>query len=201
METPIARADQIRESDFNFITRLARQHDCTAKLANRTLLVMPRQSGHSVSGQVLEVPVLGRGDVSSFSFSLDDRKAVAAVSVPYLTLQGVQRQVRVSNASAPSQLMAEHIDRHLQPDEASARRVAVARLADFNRNTAGVRLELPGRTDLFAELVIDLQGFKPGIDGRYLIDLVTHRYSASGWTTTVQCNGGAQGKGKAGEGG
>lgn len=64
-----------------------------------------------------------------------------------------------------------------------------------------MQLDLPGRADLFAELTIVLQGFKAGLDGRYLIDSVTQHYSAGGWTTTMQCNGGAQGKGKAGEGG
>ena len=29
--TVVPRADQLNESDFNFITRLARQYDCTAK--------------------------------------------------------------------------------------------------------------------------------------------------------------------------
>lgn len=201
VETVIARIDQIRESDFNFITRLARQYDCTAKLANNSLLVQPRQSGRSASGQALEIPVLGRGDVGSFRFTLDDRKVVAAVKVPYRGTDGVQKQVRVTNPDAPSQVAAEHCDRHPQPDEAAARRVAAARLAEFNRNSAEVQLDLPGRADLFAELTIDLQGFKAGLDGRYLIDSVTQHFSAGGWTTTVQCNGGAQGKGKAGEGG
>ncbi|MCP8463098.1 contractile injection system protein, VgrG/Pvc8 family [Pseudomonas sp. ZM23] len=199
--TVVVRAEQIRESDFHFITRLARQYDCTAKMANNSLLVQPRQAGRSSSGQALEVPVLGRGDVGSFRFTLDDRRVVSAVVVPYRASDGVQRQVRVANADAPSQVKAEHCDRHLQPDEATARQVAASRLAEFNRNSAQVQLSMPGRADLFAELTIDLQGFKTGLDGRYLIDSVTHQYSASGWTTSVQCNGGAQGKGKAGEDG
>lgn len=198
--TIVVRVEQIRESDFHFVTRLARQHDCTAKLANGSLLVQPRQAGRSASGQALQVPRVGRGDVSSFRFTLDDRRVVSAVVVPYRGADGVQRRVRVTNTDAPSQVKAEHCDRHLQPDEATARQVAVARLAEFNRNSAQVQLEMPGRADLFAELLIDLQGFKAGLDGRYLIDSVTQHYSASGWTTTVQCNGGAEGKAKAGEG-
>ena len=201
VQTLIARAEQIRESDFHFITRLARLQNCTAKLANNSLLVQPRQAGRSASGQALEIPLLGRGDLSAFRFTLDDRRVVSAVRVPYRGADGVQREVRVSNADAPSQVAAEHCDRHPQPDEASARQVASARLAEFNRGSADVQLEMPGRADLFAEQTVELQGFKAGLDGRYLIDSTTQRYSASGWTTTLHCNGGAQGKGKAGEGG
>ena len=38
--TTVSRADQLSESDFNFITRLARQYDCTAKVADGRLLVL-----------------------------------------------------------------------------------------------------------------------------------------------------------------
>lgn len=34
VSTKVARADQLNESDFNFITRLAKQYDCTAKVAD-----------------------------------------------------------------------------------------------------------------------------------------------------------------------
>ena len=47
----VPRVDQYNESDFNFITRLARQYDCTAKLADGQLLVLPRQAGQSASGK------------------------------------------------------------------------------------------------------------------------------------------------------
>ena len=37
--TTVPRADQLSESDFNFITRLARQYDCTAKPLLNTAMV------------------------------------------------------------------------------------------------------------------------------------------------------------------
>ena len=49
--TKVLRIDQLNESDFNFITRLARQYDCTAKVAEGKLLVLPRQAGLSASGK------------------------------------------------------------------------------------------------------------------------------------------------------
>lgn len=41
-QTRVERVDQRNESDFNFITRLAKQYDSTAKVAEGKLLVMPR---------------------------------------------------------------------------------------------------------------------------------------------------------------
>lgn len=58
-----------------------------------------------------------------------------------------------------------------------AEQAAKARLASFSRSSASVRLELPGRGDLFAERSLLLQGFKAGIDGEFLIDSVEHTYS------------------------
>lgn len=45
--TKVPRADQLNESDYHFITRLAKKYDCTAKVADGKLLVMPRQEGVS----------------------------------------------------------------------------------------------------------------------------------------------------------
>ena len=56
---------------------------------------------------------------------------------------------------------------------------------------------MPGRTDLFAERSINAQGFKAGLDGEYLVDSVEQVFTQSGWSTTVECNGGKQGKAKA----
>ena len=54
--TIVPRADQLGESDFNFITRLARQYDCTAKISDGKLIVMPRQGGVTASGNPPPAP-------------------------------------------------------------------------------------------------------------------------------------------------
>ena len=87
--------------------------------------------------------------------------------------------------------------RHLYPNRSAAEQAARARLASFNRDTASVRLDLPGRTDLFAERSIEARGFLAGLDGLYLIESVEQVFTSSGWRTTLQCNGGQQGKAKA----
>lgn len=196
--TVIPRIDQYSESDFNFITRVARQYDCTAKLANGQLLVLPRQAGKSASGQALGVVTLQRSEVSQWQFRLADRTTHKAVRTRHQdSASGRLQAVELGNEQAPDGLQPVYTDRHLYPNRAAAEQAARARLASFNRDTASVRLDLPGRTDLFAERSIEVRGFMAGLDGAYLIESVEQVFTSSGWRTTVQCNGGQQGKARA----
>ena len=110
---------------------------------------------------------------------------------------GALRVVELDNGESPDGLPPVHTDRHIYPNKTAATQAAKARLAAFNRSTAGVRLEMAGRTDLFAECSISAQGFKVGLDGEYLVDSVEQVFTAHGWTTAVECNGGKKGTAKA----
>nr|WP_314617730.1 contractile injection system protein, VgrG/Pvc8 family [uncultured Pseudomonas sp.] len=194
----VPRVDQYNESDFNFITRLARQYDCTAKLANGQLLVLPRQGGQSASGKALAVVGIARDEVSQWHFRLDDKAVRQAVRTRHQDpASGESKAVELANEQAAQGPRPVHTDRHLYPNRAAAEQAARARLASFNRDTASVRLDLPGRTDLFAERSIDLRGFVDGLDGQYQVDSVEQVFTRSGWRTTVQGNGGKAGKSKA----
>jgi len=191
----VPRVDQYNESDFNFITRLARQYDCTAKLADGQLLVLPRQAGQSASGKPLGTVGIARTEVSQWHFRVDDKAARKAVRTRYQDAAGGEsKTVELLNDEAVEGGRPVHTDRHLYPNREAAEQAAKARLASFNRDTAQVRLDLPGRTDLFAERSSDLQGFVDGLDGQYQIDSVEQVFTASGWRTTVQGNGGKAGK-------
>lgn len=193
--TRIARVDQFNESDFNFITRLARQYDCTAKIGDGNLLVLPRQGGESASGKTLGVLDISPRDVSNWRFQLQDRSTHKAIRTKHQDPNtGEQQVVELGNADCPETIDAVYTERHCYPDKSAAEQAAKARLAAFNRSTATVSLEMPGRADLFAERVLNFQGFKEGLDGEYLIDSVTQTFSSSGWSTSIQCNGGKQGK-------
>ena len=196
--TIVPRADQLGESDFNFITRLARQHDCTAKVADGKLIVMSRQGSVTASGKTLGVATVNKSDVSRYSFRLGDRSTHKAVSTKYQDkATGKLAVVNLNNDDSPDGLPPVHADRHIHPNKTAAEQAAKARLAAFNRSTAGVRLEMPGRSDLFAERMINAQGFKDGLDGEYLVDSREQVFTQSGWSTTIECNGGKKGKAKA----
>lgn len=198
VDKKVPRADQLNESDFNFITRLAKKHDCTAKVADGKLLVMPRQEGLSATGKAFGTLTLTRRDVSRWQFRLSDRSTHKAVATKHQDKKtGALKIVTLDNENAPDGLPPVHTDRHIYPNKTAAEEAAKARLAAFNRSTAGVRLEMNGRTDVFAERMISVQNFKEGLDGEYLADSVEQVFTQAGWTTTVECNGGKSGKAKA----
>jgi phage protein D len=198
VQTKVPRVDQLNESDYNFITRLAKQYDCTAKLADGKLLVMPRQGGQTASGKNLSPVVLRRADLSRYQFRLGDRNTQKAVRTKHQDKRsGALKVVELDNDDLPNGLPAVHTDRHIYPNKSAAEQAAKARLAAFNRSSAGVRLEMAGRTDVFAERSIIVQGIKPGLDGEYLVEAVEQLFTSSGWTTTVECNGGKKGKANA----
>ncbi|WP_460095920.1 phage late control D family protein [Pseudomonas sp. S3_C01] len=198
VQTKVPRVDQLSESDYNFITRLAKQYDCTAKLADGKLLVMSRQGGQTASGKNLSPVVLRRADLSRYQFRLGDRNTQKAVRTKHQDKKsGALKVVELNNEDLPNGLPAVHTDRHIYPNKSAAEQAAKARLAAFNRSTAGVRLEMAGRTDVFAERSIIVQGIKPGLDGEYLAEAVEQLFTSSGWTTTVECNGGKKGKANA----
>jgi phage protein D len=196
VQTLVERADQLSESDLNFITRLAKQYDCTAKVADGKLIVIPRQGGVTVSGTRLPVLVVRRSDVSRWQFRLGDDNVKKAVKAAYADKNGDLVTVQLDNEGTEG-LPPIHTDRHIHANKPAAEAAVKARLAGFNRSTAGVRLEMPGRTDLFAEREIDAQGFKVGLDGNYLVDSVEQVFTQAGWSTTVECNGGSRGKASA----
>lgn len=196
--TKVERVDQRNESDFNFVTRLARQYDSTAKVAEGKLLVMPRQGGKTTTGKSLLVVTINKTDVARYQFRLGDRSTQKAVKTQHQDQKtGALKVVELTNGESPDGLPPVHTDRHIYPNKTAAEQAAKARLAAFNRSTAAVRLEMAGRTDLFAECSINAQGFKVGLDGQYLVDAVEQVFTQSGWTTTVECNGGKKGKAKA----
>lgn len=159
---------------------------------------MPRQGGQSTTGKAMSVVTINKTDVNRYQFRLSDRSTQRAVKTQHQDQKtGKLQVVELGNDEAPDSLPPVHTDRHVYPNKTAAQQAAKARLAVFNRSTAGVRLEMPGRTDLFAERSINAQGFKPGLDGEYLVDGVDQVFAQSGWTTTVGCNGGKKGKAKA----
>ncbi|PTT13608.1 MULTISPECIES: phage late control D family protein [unclassified Pseudomonas] len=196
--TIVPRVDQLNESDFNFITRLAKDHDCTAKVADSKLLVLPRQSGQTASGKSLAAVIIRRSDVSRWQFRFTDRTTQKAIKARYQDKKtGELVNLTLDNDDAPAGLPPVHTDRHIHPNKSAAEQAAKARLAAFNRSTAEVRLEMVGRTDLFAERQINAQGFKEGLDGVFLVDSVEQVFTQSGWSTSVECNAGKKGKAKA----
>ena len=198
--TTVPRADQVGESDLNFLTRLARQYNATATLKDRKLVVLPRADGKTASGKSLPVVRLAPNEVTSYRLTFPDRGSVGAVKAQaHDTKTGKKIDIVIPNPDAPvGSSSATYTDRHIYPNASAAKAAAKAKLAGMNRQTASGQLELRGRADLAAEKSVELQGFKQEVDGTYLIESVTHQLAGQSWSTSVEISAGKSGKAKAG---
>jgi len=194
----VVRLEQRGESDINFITRVARLYACAAKVPDGKLLVMRREGAVSASGRAIDPLPIHRRDLSRWQFRFSDRSAQQSVRTRYQNKQtGALEVLTLDNEDVPDGLPPVHTDRHIYPNKTAAEEAAKARLTAFNRSTADVRLEMPGRTDLFAERLINVIDLKDGLNGEYLCESVEQTFTQAGWSTTVECNGGKKGKAKA----
>ena len=73
-----------------------------------------------------------------------------------------------------------------QVDEATARYAAQARLDALNRGAVILHLALPGGSTISAEGVLTLDAFREGVDGRWIVNRVTHLLDGSGYRTEVE---------------
>ncbi|MBV6447304.1 contractile injection system protein, VgrG/Pvc8 family [Nitrosomonas sp.] len=203
LNTAIARADQVNESDMHFITRMARQYGATATVKDGKLIVITRGQGKSGSGIELPKIALHRDDIASYSLSFPDRALYSEVRASYQNRATGQLQTIVlTNDSAPGIAHApKHTDRHIHPTAAEAQAAAQSRKAALNRATMSGRIELMrGRADVGAEKWLELAGIKDEADGTYLIESVEQNFTRSAWITTIRINAGNEGKSAIGRG-
>ena len=119
---------------------------------------------------------------SSLNFAVQKTKGLHDESVQALDLFGARSRNRTGTSLRTGGVRPPFV------------KAAKARLNAFNRSKAGVRLEMPGRSDLFAERMNNAQGIKDGPDGEYLVDSQEQVFTQSGWSTTIECNAGKKGK-------
>lgn len=201
VQAQVARADQLRESDVSFITRLARLYGATAAVKDNKLLVLPRGAGKSASGEDLPVVEVTPGMLSRYSFTFADRALVSAVNTySHDHATGKQAQARAVNAGA-TQGGAELADRHPYTDAAAAQAAANAGLAALNRGTASGQLDMPGDPAIGAERRLLLKDFREGLNGEYLVGAVEHTFTGKSWQMQVTVNAGNGGKAGTARGG
>ncbi|ACO79375.1 Phage late control D protein [Azotobacter vinelandii CA] len=114
VEASVPRADQQRESDLHFITRLARHHGASATVKGGTLLVVPRDGGKTASGKSLPVVTLTAQDLSRYSLTFPDRASFAKVKTKtHDTKTGQPVVIELPNPdSTAAQTGGEHVGRH-----------------------------------------------------------------------------------------
>ncbi|GHT92797.1 phage late control protein [Betaproteobacteria bacterium] len=203
VEAQVPRADQINESDINFVTRIAGYHGATATIKNGKLIVATRGEGKTGSGRELPRLTLHRDDLASWTLTFPDRPMYSEAKAGYHdSTTGKLEVLAIENPGEPAGEEAPaHTDRHTYPNKPAAEAAAKRRVESLNRASASGSVELMrGRADVSAEQMLELVGIKDKVDGNYPIESVEQQFSKSAWVTSISINAGNEGKAKVGRG-
>lgn len=173
--------DQTDESDLALVSRLARERGCVVKVTGSVLAVTKRSAGQTVSGTPLTPRRLRPSDVSDWACVFGGIKPYrSAVCHYYDKKAGVSVEVREGKEPPV------YFHPYDLTDAASARQCARAILQRTQEGNSTLTLRMPMETEIIAEQPVDLEGFRDGVSGRWLIDRVEHRFDKTGAVTSLQ---------------
>lgn len=198
----IDHLDQTNESDANLLTRLAEQFGAVATVKQGQLLFIKAGDARSASGRPLPPVTITRQHGDSHRFNIADREAYTGVKAyDQNTRKAEQQTVEVKKQkprNKPTQpdkgeALADGTDnvkvlRHVYASKTNAERGAKAAWEKLQRGVAEFSITLAhGRPELFPELPVTVQGFKPVIDhAQWIISRVTHSLGDGGYTMGVE---------------
>ena len=172
---PLPHTDQADESDINLLVRLAKKYDAVVKPANGKLVLAKRGESKSVSGEALAPVLLEPADCASWRIVLAKRETAGMVVAYWHAVKQAKRnEVKVGKGEPVRRL------KQYYPTEEMALAAARADLARRERGQETISLTVTGSPLIAAEAPLTLAGFRPGVDGQWLISRVTHRLDAQG---------------------
>ncbi|HAT1528273.1 TPA: phage late control D family protein [Morganella morganii] len=210
-EIKIAHIDQTNESDGSFLARLGKQEGAVAAVKNGQLLFMPQGSGKTASGKPIPALLITRSVGDGYRFSLADRGAYTGVIASWLNTRKPERkdEVKVKRKLKPGKnknqeksqkqnepqgdyLVGEEGNvltlSHTYANKNNAERAAKAAWEKMQRGVASLSIQLAkGRADIYPEMPVKVQGFKPEIDGaEWILTKVSHSLNDSGFTSALE---------------
>ncbi|WER20928.1 phage late control D family protein [Providencia stuartii] len=203
----LAHIDQTNESDGSFLARLGQQEGAIAAIKNGQLLFMPQGSGKTASGRPIPPLLLTRSVGDGYRFSLADRGAYTGVVASWLNTRKPQKKedVKVKRKRKTKQKDKTKVDEpqgdylvgeegntltlsHTYANKGNAERAAKAAWEKMQRGVASFSIQLAkGRADIYPEMPVKVQGFKPEIDNaEWILTKVSHSLSDSGFTSALE---------------
>jgi len=175
--------DQITESDLSVLTRVAKDYG----------LIFKPGGGKIVVAKVGELPtptvLLTPKQVTQWQVSFARREAAGKVVATYRDTGAsdtIDVEVEVSGVADPVKGATQtRRIRRIFPTKEAAEAAAKAEADKASRASRQLSLTLPGRTDLIAEGRVVLAGFRPGVNGEWLVKSVQHAVDSGGYRCSV----------------
>lgn len=166
---------QTAESDLHFLSRLARDLDATVKPVEGRLLFVKRGTGKTADGQDIEPLRITPLQMVNWRWNLTSRGKFKSVCAEWKDLGSAKTHKITRGKGEPVRQL-----RHPFASKAEATRAADAALSSGKRGSGTISVEMAGfYGGLFAEGLVDLQGIKPELTGRWSIKRVSHRLGAT----------------------
>lgn len=174
--------DQADESDINLLIRTAKKYDAIVKPAAGSLVIARNGESKSIAGNQLPTVRVDASDCKSWRMVFSKRETAGMVVAYWNKVQEAKRrEVKVGQGEPVRRL------RNGYPSEEMALAAARAELQRRERAQKTLSMNLIGSTSLQAEAPLIVSGFRPDVDGEWLIKRVTHRIDASsGYTCDIE---------------
>lgn len=194
----IEHIDQTNESDASFLTRLSNDLDAITMLKNGILLILKSGASRTVSGEIIPTSKITRQSGDSHRFMVADRNAYTGVKaywLDYKTSTKHQTIIKKDGASYENDNVLVGAEgniktmRHTYANKQNAYRAAKNEWLKLQRGAAQFSISLAeGRPDLFAEMPIEVSGFKKEIDSTlWTVTRCIHNLDgSSGFTTSIE---------------
>ena len=186
-DVTLSDTPQFAESDMNYITRISQKIGAVAKPVDEHLVIANEGSGKSVSGRSLPTKYIDASEVATYSCSFKETETSSSTTTGtvyanwYEKEAGEYHLVHAGSGDPETEL------NEIFSSEKEALAAVQSKVKRVEKNNKTFRFSVEGRTDLFAENPLVLQGFNPKIPTRWIISKVEHSLSSSGFTTSVDC--------------
>ena len=173
---------QADESDINLLIRLAKKYDAIVKPSAGKLVLAKRGESKSASGEAMPPVLIDAGDCASWRMVLSKRETAGMVVAYWHAVSSAKRnEIKVGTGEPVRRL------KQYYPTQEMA--LAAAR-ADLERRKRGQKTwagTVTGAPTIAAECPLTLLGFRPDVDGEWLISRVTHSLdNSSGYTCSIE---------------
>ncbi|MEM6727885.1 MAG: contractile injection system protein, VgrG/Pvc8 family [Pseudomonadota bacterium] len=172
--------DQTDESDMNFLTRLAKDHDAIATVKGQALLFMPKGEGKTASGlPMIPRPITKSGELK-WSMTLATRGNFQSVEAHWHDANAGRKEKVTAGEGSPIKRI-----RHTHSTKAEAEKAAQAQLDQTKRGDDVLSVTMPGDPTIAAEGQILAIGFRLGVSGIWSVTSAQHAIRGKGFTTMI----------------
>lgn len=174
----VEHLDQLGESDMNLVTRLGKKYGAVSKVTNNELNFI--QSGDVEDKANTTNIIIKPEDVSSCRVTRVDRTRWGSVIAKYYdTKQANPIPVKYGSGQPEMNLPLFRANRK------EAEEAAKSIFNNQQRARGSLNLSLAGRSSLKANQIIDMQGWRDGVEGKWLITQVRHTLDDSGYRCDI----------------